>query len=106
MGWRAGVSTVLPAEPTAANSSHLRAGHDGPPSGKGRGDVDEERPEPAGPALSQGHEGVRKARAARVCSVGRREGTRHISVKNGFFLRGTVLYLGEPGPLSSVSFSQ
>lgn len=59
-----------------------------PPSGEEQAGC---RQETAGTALSQGHEGVRKAQERKQCVLAQwAEGkkTKHISIKSGFFPRG------------------
>ena len=80
-------------ELTAANSSHLQAGQNVSILRRGAGRVQtRSRLETAGTALSQGHEGVRKAKPGRKqCVLAQwAEGkkTKHISIKSGFFPRG------------------
>lgn len=103
------VSTVLTVELTAANSSHLWAGQQRVrPAGEQAGcSPGEDRT--AGTARSQGP-GVRGGRSqtkGRVCWLrGRREGSRHVSIKNGFFPRQSSAICGESRCLYRASFSQ
>lgn len=80
------------------------------PLAKTRQDTAEEKTGDSRPALSQGHEGVRKANPEQwqgvlAPSVGRREGSGHIPIKNGFIPRGGSAICGESESLAPTSFS-
>lgn len=84
---------MLNVELTAANSSLLQAGQNVSTLWRGAGRVQmRSGQETAGTALSQGHEGVRKAKPERMqCVLAQwAEGkkTKCISIKSGFFLMG------------------
>lgn len=82
------------------------------PLAKSRQDTAEEKTGNSRPALSQGHEGVTKANPEQwqrvlARSVGRREGSRHMPIKNGFIPRGRrgSAICGESKSLGPKSFS-
>lgn len=105
-GLRPGVNTVLTAELTAAKQPPAGWTECVHPLARSRWVQTRRGQETASAALSQGHEPVREAkpeqklslskklrpRALCAGSVGRREGTRHISIKHD------CAVCGEPGP--------